>query len=97
MAIKSDEEFRVLVGLLSMLLAGSTFFYKTIEGWSWVDSFYFSVMTVSTIGYGDFTPSTDISKIFTTIFAVFGIGLFVAVNSKLLKVVLADRMNQREH
>lgn len=29
---------------------------------SWVDPFYFSFTTMSTVGYGDFSPGTDIAK-----------------------------------
>ena len=36
---------------------------------------YFTVVTVTTVGYGDFAPSTDIGKIFTIFFSFFGIGM----------------------
>ena len=37
----------------AMILLSGTIFYRSIEGWSSVDSFYFSVTTASTAGLGD--------------------------------------------
>jgi len=94
--IKLDEEFRVLLVVLLTLLAGGTYFYWSVEGWSVIDSLYFSVMTMSTIGYGDFTPTTTFSKIFTIIFAVLSIGVFVAVVSKIVTIILAEKKASKE-
>jgi len=89
--IRLDEEFRVLLVVLLTLLGGATYFYWSVEGWSVIDALYFSVMTMSTIGYGDFTPTTTFSKIFTIIFAVLSIGVFVAVVSKIVTIILAEK------
>ncbi len=90
---KQDPEFRALLYVLFTLLASSSVFYWHIEGWSLVDSLYFSVMTMSTIGYGDFTPTTTLSKLFTIVFALLSIGVFVAVVSKLVEIVLKRTKN----
>ena len=86
--IKEDPEFRALLILLTTLLAGATYFYWHVEGWSVVDSLYFSVMTTSTIGYGDLVPTTAFSKLFTIMFAILSIGVFVGVVSKLVTIIL---------
>jgi hypothetical protein len=78
-----DAEFRALfVSLISLLLTG-TIFYSTVEGWTWLDALYFSVMTLSTVGYGDLHPTVPVSKIFTIIYVVIGVGLFVAFITKV--------------
>lgn len=94
--IKEDEEFRALVFLLTTLLIGGTYFYWHVEGWSVIDSLYFSIMTMSTIGYGDLVPTTDISKLFTIIFAILSIGVFVAVVSKLVQITLQHKKKSRQ-
>jgi len=71
-----------------MILLSGTVFYRTIEGWSWVDSFYFSVTTASTVGYGDLAPSTPLSKIFTALYIFVGVGVFVLLFSQLAKAML---------
>ena len=86
--LKQDVEFRILLFLLLSLLTGATLFYYRVEGWSLIDSLYFSVMTMVTIGYGDFVPTTTWSKLFTILFAIMSIGLFVTVITKIVKLML---------
>ena len=88
LGIKRDIEFRIILFFLLSLLAGATLFYYTVEGWSIIDALYFSVMTMSTIGYGDFVPTTTWSKLFTIIFAILSIGFFAAVIAKIVSIVL---------
>ncbi len=69
-----DPEFKGLFYfVISLLLTGTTF-YHFVEGWRWLDSLYFTVATLTTIGYGDFTPTTDLAKIFTILYVFVGIG-----------------------
>jgi hypothetical protein len=57
---------------VSVLMVG-TIVYHLLEDWSWVDSFYFSSVAVTTVGFGDLTPSTDVSKLFTVLYIFSGI------------------------
>jgi hypothetical protein len=66
------------------LLAIGTAYYSYQEGWSAVDSFYFSTMTLTTIGYGDLVPATDAGKIFTSFYALFGIGTMLYIMGSLI-------------
>jgi hypothetical protein len=79
-----------------MLLVSGTVFYVLNEGWSIIDALYFCVMTMSTVGYGDLFPSNDISKIFTIVYSLMTIGVFVGVASKLAKALLTpkDQLNK---
>ncbi|MBW9221697.1 NAD-binding protein [Methanothermococcus sp. SCGC AD-155-C09] len=46
-----------------------------IEGLSLLDSIYFSVVTISTVGYGDYVPKTELGKAISSIFILFGVGI----------------------
>lgn len=93
--VKSDEDFRILLFILLTLLLGGSFFYWHIEGWGVLDSLYFCVMTMSTIGYGDFTPTTDLSKGFTIIYTLLSIGIFAGVVTKIVAVIMSDTKTSR--
>lgn len=45
------------------------------EGWSAYDSFYWSFITATTVGYGDLRPSRRVSKIFAIVIALVGLTL----------------------
>ncbi len=92
---KKDEEFRALFYILFVLLLTGTAFYSLVENWRVVDSIYFCIMTISTIGYGDITPQKDISKIFTIIFAIGGIGIFVGIVSKVAQGLTRRQLDRK--
>ena len=78
-----DAEFRALLFVLVGLLVSGTIFYSTVEGWGILDSLYFSVITLATVGYGDLHPTTPLSKVFTMVYIVLGVGVFVAFITKV--------------
>lgn len=61
---------------LGAIIGVGTVFFRFVEGWSWVDSYFFSVITLSTVGYGDLSPDTTLGKIGATIFIFAGLGVF---------------------
>lgn len=69
-----DPEFKGLLFFVIILLLSGTIFYSQVEQWRALDALYFSVTTLTTIGFGDFTPKTDIGKIFTIFYIFIGIG-----------------------
>ncbi|MEM7484174.1 MAG: potassium channel family protein [Bacteroidota bacterium] len=71
------ENFGGLTLMVSSFIIVGTVVYRYGEGWSWLDSYYFSVMTLSTVGYGDFNPTTPFTKIFTTVYVLAGLGVIL--------------------
>ena len=70
-----DREFRALAFMLLVLLISGMVFYHEVEGWRYLDSLYFSVTTLTTVGFGDFAPHTDAGKIFTMFYIFLGLGV----------------------
>ncbi|CAM4011556.1 MULTISPECIES: potassium channel family protein [Flavobacterium] len=73
-----DDEYRDLLITTFMILLIGTLTYHYLEGWGIIDSLYFSVVTLTTIGYGDFTPKTDAGKLFTVLYIIVGIGMILS-------------------
>lgn len=80
-----DRIYRVLGTAAVTLVALGTVVYHSLEDWSWVDSFYFSVIAVTTVGFGDLAPSTDGSKLFTVAYILTGISIIGAYLDARLK------------
>ncbi len=78
-----DPEFQAIVFLLVMAVVIGSVFYHSVEGWSWLDSAYFSVVALTTVGDATLGPTTGLSKIFTMLFSLAGIGLMLAFLSRL--------------
>ncbi|MBP7999873.1 MAG: two pore domain potassium channel family protein [Chloroflexi bacterium] len=73
-----NPDSRGLLGLTGLVIASGATFYHYVEGWEWLDSFYFTVITLTTIGYGDFTPKTDVGKLFTMVYVFIGLGILLS-------------------
>jgi hypothetical protein len=78
-----NEAFQGLSGFAIVLIGGGSAFYWKVEGWSYLDSLYFSVVTLTTVGYGDFSPDTDAGKLFTIFYILVGLGIVAAFISSL--------------
>ena len=62
--------------LLGLLIVG-TLGYELIEGWGLLDSFYMTVITISTVGYGEIKPLSPEGVVFTTIFIICAMSITV--------------------
>lgn len=70
-----STEIKNLSVIIIFLLIVGMVFYNQVEHWGWVDSLYFSITTLTTVGYGDLSPSSDVSKLFTTAYVFLGLGV----------------------
>lgn len=94
-----DPETRGLVFVTLIVIAAGTGFYRAVEGWSWLDSLYFAVITLATVGYGDFSPATDAGKLFTIFFVLVGLGIiggFVALVTQYTREGVQERIQKNK-
>ena len=79
-----------------LLILVGTIVYSVVEDWSWVDSLYFSVVAITTVGFGDLTPSTDGSKLFTVFYVLSGISIIsLWLNERLRRRGLTAAQRRR--
>ena len=71
-------KFQLLTVLTLFILSVGTIFYHFVERLSVLDSVYFSVVMLTTVGFGDITPKTDIGKLFTIFYILIGVGIILA-------------------
>jgi hypothetical protein len=84
-AVARDPEGKVLlIGAVTVISVG-TVAYMGLEHWSLIDSLYFCVVTLATVGFGDLHPTTDAAKLFTVVYILIGIGILAGFVSELTK------------
>ena len=88
-ALRREPQFVSLALLTLIAIVSGTAFYSLVEGLRFVDALYFSVVTLTTVGYGDFAPETDIGKLFTAVYVLVGIGILLT-----FVTTLAGKMSQ---
>jgi voltage-gated potassium channel len=76
-----------LAAILATVLFGMIG-YRALEGWSWFDGLYMTVITLATIGYGETHPLTPGGRAFTIILIVVGVTVFGFLISILTKAVV---------
>lgn len=78
-AYEVDDEFNIPVSLalliLMLYMMAGAFIFSYTDGWSLFDSFYFVYISISTIGFGDMTPETEMTMILASIYLLFGLAL----------------------
>lgn len=66
---------------------GGTIGYSLIEGWSTWDAFYMTVITVTTVGYGEVHPLSHAGRVFTVVVLLTGVGAFFYAFSLLMALL----------
>jgi voltage-gated potassium channel len=103
---KGDRWFRAqgpvfAVALLVAIIAGGTAGYVAIEGWSAWDAFYMTIITVTTVGYGEVHPLSRAGQVFTVALLLSGVGAALYTFTLLATVVveggLPKRLQRRRH
>lgn len=85
----------IIVLVYVLLLVGGVYLYHQVEGWGYLDSAYFLVITATTIGYGDLTPQTDLGKIITMVYSFIGIVFVFYLISIITHKVFESKLEER--
>lgn len=94
-----EPAFRALIFLEAILFGVGIFFYHFTEGWNWVDSAYFCVVTLATVGYGDFAPVTQFGRLYTIFYIIIGVallGVFIQLAGKTAYEAMQENIQRRQ-
>merc|ERR1719172_407961 len=69
-----NKQAAMLVSLFAVFLLLGSLVFHVLEGWTYLEALYFSFTTLTTIGFGDYLPSTPISKVFSIFYIIVGLG-----------------------
>jgi hypothetical protein len=81
-----DRQSRPIFVWAGLLIVAGSIVYRWLEGWSWLDSIYFCVVALTTVGFGDFTPNHPAAKIFTIFYILNGLGVLLAFVDRVTDV-----------
>ncbi|SLN36856.1 voltage-gated potassium channel [Roseovarius albus] len=96
--MKQTSPFVILITSLVVIVSSATVFFHYLEGWSWIDSYFFTVVTLSTVGYGNLVPETEIGKVAASILIFTGIGIFALTIQSFASLTVKRRLRKsREH
>jgi hypothetical protein len=91
-----DPAGRGLTLGVMVVIASGTVFYKVVEGWSVLDSLYFTIVTLTTVGYGDLHPTTAASKIFTIFFVFAGVSFILGFLNFIVGRTVRERAERKQ-
>ncbi len=85
------QRFRLLkilvMALLALTVVGTVGFHL-IEGWSWFDSFYMVIITLSTIGYQEVHPLSHAGRVFNSALIITGVAMVFLMVGALTQALL---------
>ncbi|WP_456410596.1 NAD-binding protein [Oceanithermus sp.] len=90
------RELSIPLVILHFTLAVGTLGYMWLSGGDFVNSFYMTVITIGTIGYGEVVRGADTTagRIFTTFLALGGIGVFTSTITVIARVFFKEELQQ---
>jgi len=83
------SRFLLTLTLVAAYIGVGIVFYSQVEHWTFIESAYFSMVTMSTVGYGDYTPSNGWSRLFTVFYTLVGIVVVFVELAALMTTIAA--------
>ncbi len=84
----------IVLVALGVLVAAGTFAFSAVEDLALFEAFYFTVVTVSTVGYGDIEPATTAGRVLAIVLIVIGVGVFLGVVANATQFLLHRRQER---
>jgi voltage-gated potassium channel len=82
--------FLTLIGVISVGTVG----YRILQGWSWIDALYMTVITLSTVGFTEVHPLDATGRLFTIALILLGIVSFGYIVNRFTEVLIQGYFQQ---
>ena len=90
---------RGVAALLTVLAIAVVGFKVIEEDWSWMDAAYMSVITMSTVGFEEVRPLSELGRVFSMVIIITGVGAFAftfaTLGEQLISGQLVTNLRQR--
>lgn len=81
--MKKNRSFGILFPLLFIVLfSGTAGYYILGQNWTLLESFYMTIITLTTIGFGEIKPLSEEGRIFTVFLIIAGMGVVASLISR---------------
>ncbi len=87
-----NNKLKIACFILVSVIAIGTLGFHVIEGWDFFDSFYTTMITLSTVGYGDFYPQSKVGRLFTIALIIFGVGTMLYSVGLITETIVESRL-----
>ncbi|MBL7912073.1 MAG: potassium channel protein [Bacteroidia bacterium] len=91
--VKEYYRFMIPLFLLVLLIIIGTIGYVVIDGYTWFNAFYMTIITVATVGYGEVEPLSVAGKVFTSFLIITSFITFAYAVSSITKFIVDGELN----
>lgn len=85
---KIFKKFYFFLALIGLIISVGTLGFSLIEGWRWFDAFYMTIITISTAGFQEIHPLSDVGRLFTSFLIISCFGIFAYAISSLTSYIV---------
>ena len=83
--------FQIYIAVFMCVIIGGMIALMFEEGFSFLDAFYFIIVTIATVGYGDLAPVTPLGKLTVIIVILLGVGVFIGLVANSIEYLIDKR------
>ncbi len=92
--MNSTKHLIISLGLAVITLVIGTIGYMVVEGWNFMDALYMTVITVSTVGYGEVRQVDQVGRVFTIFIVLTGVGFSVYVAGAVVQFMVEGQIRR---
>jgi voltage-gated potassium channel len=86
--------FLLALSVPAVLLAAGTAGYMLVEGWSAFDALYMSAITITTVGYLEVHPLSEVGRMFTVAYLLVGVFSLFYVASAIIRQIVSGEVRR---
>jgi len=90
LALLRHKRIGYLLTFSILMVFIGTVLFSLLEGWTFIDSFYFTITTMTTVGFGDLTVTSDVSKLVASLYMILSVPILLIAIEYTVEVMYGD-------